>query len=182
MEEIWKIREDFLDYSENWIKNVANSFVQRFNKAISNITKITPKEKLEIRTIRQIMYNLKSKAEELGVVVDELKTVDEIGVLPIEEIKRIGNIISKKSEEINNISDEEWNKYLELLPLIPKFNKALRELDDETALKNRTTIRQIKFKLKMIRRYAVGGPSPIYGGMKEEDVEPLFDKECKVIV
>lgn len=186
MEEINKITEDFLE-NENWfedkewIKERANEFIQRFNKALAPINKITPKEKLEIRSLRNMLFNLKSKAEKLGVVVDELKTVDEIGILPMEKIKEIDNILRKISSEKEDGADDYIiiNKFIKAVNLIPKFNNALKELDDETTLKNQVYIRQIKYKLKMCRKYAV---SPYHGGMREEDVEQLFDKECKVIV
>lgn len=94
----------------------------------------------------------------------------------MEEIKRIEKLISKE-----RLGDHtKWTKedIKQFASYISEFNKALKELDDETALKNQTFIRMIKFKLKMIRKIAV---SP-YGGMKEDEVEPIFSKECKVMV
>lgn len=97
----------------------------------------------------------------------------------MEEIKRIGDLLN--IERIGSCINWTLEDLKQYASYIPKFNKALKELDDETALKNRTTIRLIKYKLKMIRKYAVG-PSPMYGGMKEEEVEQIFDKECKIKV
>jgi len=98
------------------------------------------------------------------MIVDELKTINEVELLPLEKLEEIGNKL--KNIDYNNDTD-----IRKIISYIPEFNQALKELDNKTAFENQIQIRQIKYKLRFIRNYIIKNL-----GVKEENIEPLFNK------
>lgn len=93
----------------------------------------------------------------------------------MEELRKIEEKLSKHFsdivEENNKLNIEEVNT------LISRFNKSLKGMDSNTVLNNRTFISQLKYKLKMLRKYAIHQE-----GVKEENIEQILDKECIIVV
>lgn len=50
-------------------------------------------------------------------------------------------------------------------------------MDNNTVLNNLQFIRELKYRLKLVRRCAIHQE-----GVKEEDIEPILDKECIITV
>ena len=89
--------------------------------------------------------------------------------------------LRKIEKEFQNIfqsfkKDNELNVE-EVNTLISRFNNSLKGMDSNTVLSNKTFILQLKYKLKMLRKY-----TSAQKGVKEDDIEPILNKECTIVV
>ena len=93
----------------------------------------------------------------------------------MEELRKLNEQLEKENYFINERKDK---LVIELVnTAILRFNNSLKGMDSNTVLNNRTFIQQLKYKLKMLRKYAL-----YQKGVKEEDIEQILDKECIIIV
>ena len=93
----------------------------------------------------------------------------------MEELRKLNEQLEKENYFINERKDK---SVIELVnTAILRFNNSLKGMDSNTVLNNRTFIQQLKYKLKMLRKYAL-----YQKGVKEEDIEQILDKECIIVV
>jgi hypothetical protein len=93
----------------------------------------------------------------------------------MEELRKLNEQTSK----VNYFVDETTNKLIieKINTAISSFNNSLKGMDSNTVLNNQQFIRQLKYKLKMLRKYAL-----CQKGVKEDDIEPILNKECTIVV
>ena len=93
----------------------------------------------------------------------------------MKKLRKLNEQLSKENYFVN----ETTNKLIieKVNTAISSFNNSLKGMDSSTVLNNLQFIRQLKYKLKVVRRCAVHQE-----GVKEEDIEPILDKECTIVV
>lgn len=93
----------------------------------------------------------------------------------MEELRKLNEQLEKENYFINERTDK---SVIEIVnTAISSFNNSFKGMDSDTVLNNRQFIRQLKYKLKMLRKYAL-----YQKGVKEEDVEQILNKECTIVV
>lgn len=92
----------------------------------------------------------------------------------MEELRKIEkefqNIFQNFKKD-NKLNVEEVNTF------ISRFNNSFKGMDSNTVLSNKTFILQLKYKLKMLRKYTIAQE-----GVKEDDIKPILNKECTIVV